>query len=313
MLAFELIEGRLPFHAPVVQQMLSMHLNDPIPPMKSGRAPEAVEEMIYRLLAKKPQHRLQSPAEILETLRPYVAFEPSQELSMASLDRYKREAVQADGPGPSAVSVPVTEPYAETLADYEQADTPLPVDDEDTRQTIALDASDDGLSRASAFGTMVAPLDAEKAPREDVDDAAARGAARPPQRRLLEAGLLAVMLAVGVVTWHVLSAPEPPPAKPADAARPVADDAPSQTLANTAAPESPAPDEADDSKPNPAQAQTDQADAGAPQAQDDDVAKKDAPSHTRQRRHQRPAKHRAPAHKAGTKEYQRPRKLELTY
>ncbi|WP_168210775.1 serine/threonine protein kinase [Persicimonas caeni] len=233
-LAYELIEGRLPYESSVVQRLLSMHMNDPIPEMKSGRAPDEVEAMVYRMLAKKPAHRLQSADEILEILRPYVALEPSQEFSMASLDRYKRDA-SASQDALETKTAPVAQSGEQTLVNYDQADTPLPqaqlpIED---RKTLALD-SDERASHDSAFGTMLAADAASAAASEDGDSTEA--ADGPGRAGVVALAVGFVVAAVAGVLWFADTTPSEPakaePQEQVDRARPATpseDDEPSLT------------------------------------------------------------------------------------
>jgi serine/threonine-protein kinase len=189
-LAYELIEGRLPYESSAVQRVLAMHLNDPIPEMVSDRVPQPVEDMIYRLLAKNPTHRLQSAVEILDTLRPYVTVDPSREMSRATLERFRRET-PSDG---QSAEMPVAKSGAETLASYDDVDTPIPQGVE----AIAADVDADEISRDSTFGTMLAA------------DASQKISSKGRRRAVaLAAGVL--VLLVGAGTWWLTSTPESEP------------------------------------------------------------------------------------------------------
>jgi len=71
-IAFELLAGKVPFRGRVVQT-LSAHLSQPAPrPSEaSGRndIPAALDEIVLRCLAKKPEDRFQSADELLASLR----------------------------------------------------------------------------------------------------------------------------------------------------------------------------------------------------------------------------------------------------
>ncbi len=298
-LAFELIEGRLPFESGNVHRLLSMHMNDPIPEMSSQVAPQQLEEMIYRLLAKKPKHRLQSADEILETLRPYVAFEPSQEISMASLDRHKRELIDGYQPADTSGTVPVTESGEQTLVNYDGADTPIPRAPKpaaQNRKTVAAHPSD-GVSRDSAFGTLMVPLEDE-----------AVVAALSADRRRLVAFAASVIAAVVVGLWWFSTAPSDEPAatttrEQVERAQPEAVSEEGQTPTGTAEVDTAAEssEKPSDKPPEPASAKPESEQPVTAEA--DKPARKSEPS---QRRTEKPSE--------GDKEKRkRPRKLELTY
>jgi eukaryotic-like serine/threonine-protein kinase len=180
-LAFEMFEGKLPYEAAQVPRLLAMHLNDPIPEMTSGRASEDVETMIYRLMAKDAEHRLRSAPEILETLRPMVAFEPSHELSRTTLERHKRDRL------------PVAESGEQTLTDF----------DEHGGEGPGGSASPDdtgGVSRDSAFGTVIAPQTEEAAP-----DARASGDGAMGRQTKVVAAIVAALL-LGLAGWWIVDA-----------------------------------------------------------------------------------------------------------
>ena len=323
-LAYELIEGRLPYESSVVQRLLTMHMHDPIPQMKSGRAPKAVEDMIYRLMAKKPEHRLQSADKILETLRPFVAFEPSQEVAMATLDRQKRELIERARADVSATTMPVAGSGERTLDNYQEADTPLPSvpkSADETRETVQADTADGGISRASAFGTMLASPN-EAAPDDsetdnaDVDDAEIddEPIIGSTKRSIAAASAAAVLIAAVVgILWYSNtaqsgSAPEES-TPPARQAKPVELDTPSDEPALTHAvepehgsPESEAPKSEQSDDQAEAKPQAEQSAAGA--EPDEQATKAKAGP-------QRPQKPRDSTD--ADQNHKRPRKLELTY
>lgn len=114
-LAFELFEGHLPYEAEGVARLLSMHLDDPIPDMNPANIPSEVEDMIYRLLGKNPEHRLQSSEEVLHILRAQMTLERAQDVSLTSLERFRAPTPEAE----------VAIAGAETLEGYDPLDTPF--------------------------------------------------------------------------------------------------------------------------------------------------------------------------------------------
>lgn len=115
-LAYELFEGELPFQADAIYQLIALHLDSPVPPMRSGRAPAEVEEMIMRLMEKDPARRLQSSADILEILR------RNRALDAGGDDATKRGGLQVS---PAEESELASAARAETLVGYEQVEAPL--------------------------------------------------------------------------------------------------------------------------------------------------------------------------------------------
>lgn len=75
---YKLLTGESPFaeHArkPMMQRLMAMAQNDP-PPIRSKRAdiPEKLAAIIHRMLAKRPEQRFATPAEVEEALKPFCA------------------------------------------------------------------------------------------------------------------------------------------------------------------------------------------------------------------------------------------------
>ncbi len=61
---FEMLTGRLPFESESAVRLLEMKLEDEVPAL-GGRIPTAVAELVHRLLAKEPDSRVQSAAELI--------------------------------------------------------------------------------------------------------------------------------------------------------------------------------------------------------------------------------------------------------
>lgn len=65
---YEMVEGRRPFSALTAFALLRQHEIAPVPPLTTP-VPPAVRTIVDRALAKKPEHRFQTPAELLTALR----------------------------------------------------------------------------------------------------------------------------------------------------------------------------------------------------------------------------------------------------
>ncbi|MGN9778059.1 protein kinase domain-containing protein [Micromonospora sp. H33] len=87
---FELLTGNPPFRADNPLGMLHRHMNDPIPSIAEHRAgvPDGLAQLVVRLLAKDPQHRPGSAAEVYEILAPFgaVAQELAADLALTVAD-----------------------------------------------------------------------------------------------------------------------------------------------------------------------------------------------------------------------------------
>ena len=84
---YEMICGRLPYFAPVPQQLVEMHKKSPVPPLeprKSIDLPEGMDEFISRCLAKDPEERFSNAAETLSALDSILESSPGS--GLLSLD-----------------------------------------------------------------------------------------------------------------------------------------------------------------------------------------------------------------------------------
>ena len=69
--AFWMLTGRVPFTAETPLAVLLMHLNQPAPRVRTLRpeTPEALDEIVARMTAKKPDDRYAAPEELFDALR----------------------------------------------------------------------------------------------------------------------------------------------------------------------------------------------------------------------------------------------------
>ena len=69
---YEMLTGRRPFEADSTLEVMAMHLNAAPPPLRAvagaARIPVAVERVVLRTLAKRPEERFQSAREVREAL-----------------------------------------------------------------------------------------------------------------------------------------------------------------------------------------------------------------------------------------------------
>jgi hypothetical protein len=72
---FEMIHGRPPFEADSTMSLMMMHINDPVPDLRQLQpdAPENLVRVIERCLAKDPDRRYQSAAEMASGLKKVLA------------------------------------------------------------------------------------------------------------------------------------------------------------------------------------------------------------------------------------------------
>lgn len=71
---FEMVNGRPPFEADSAMALMMMHINDPVPDLRSLRPeiPDGLVRLIEKALAKEPADRFQSMAEMAASLHQYL-------------------------------------------------------------------------------------------------------------------------------------------------------------------------------------------------------------------------------------------------
>ncbi len=218
---FHLLTGEVPYPGGSFMDKLIKHRMDPVPRLeeKLSDAPEAVCAVVARLLAKKPEERFQTPAELAAALEglcgPDAAGGPAHD--RATLDTYvdvKPGAAKADGGtdlprgterGPASVEAPWSEP---NWSELKSKGGERPSDWSATPR----------LPEAPAGDNESSPTPAPPAPR--------RSSLLTPSLALLGAGCL-----VGLA-WVALGLPvpgrRPPVAQVGIEERPTAREAPNQ-------------------------------------------------------------------------------------
>jgi serine/threonine-protein kinase len=71
-MCFEMLTGRVPYRARSVPAMMEKHFHADIPPLTTSAGvamPAALDDVIHRAMAKTPEDRFGSPAELLDALR----------------------------------------------------------------------------------------------------------------------------------------------------------------------------------------------------------------------------------------------------
>ncbi len=116
---FEMLSGKPPFQADSVMTVMMMHMTDPVPNLRELRSdvPAEVVAIIEKAMAKEPQGRYQSAAEMASAMR-------------ALLARYEAGTV-ADQPAVAQPQPPSDQTYVEAPG-APAPDPPAPVRDEGT-------------------------------------------------------------------------------------------------------------------------------------------------------------------------------------
>jgi serine/threonine protein kinase/WD40 repeat protein len=83
---YRLLTGHPPYQAETFAKLFLMHLEAPIPSLCQGRpeVPEALDAVCQRMLAKKPEDRYQSMAEVVAELEPVLAALSGRSLTAAA-------------------------------------------------------------------------------------------------------------------------------------------------------------------------------------------------------------------------------------
>jgi len=100
---YETLTGDVPFHSEELVRVMAMHLSDPPTPLNQVRPglrfPDALEEVVYRALAKSPDQRYQSMEDFAEALE---ASMKEPEKPKAKPSPSPQSSVQDMEPGPLA-------------------------------------------------------------------------------------------------------------------------------------------------------------------------------------------------------------------
>jgi serine/threonine-protein kinase len=175
-MGFEMLTGKVPFTAPTPFDVMVAHVRAPVPRVsESTQVPPELDELIFKLMSKKPEERPQSADELRETLLPML-----EQLGAASA-----AASATRGPRPSL--------SGEFVVRQARASGQRAVERAQAAKT------DDALP--------VAPAVKNEAPTDDALPKAAASRAVP----LLGAAAIVVVLAVGYAVTRPASAPPPPP------------------------------------------------------------------------------------------------------
>jgi serine/threonine protein kinase len=77
---YQMLTGALPFDAPSIREVINMHLTAPPPPLRQSRpdAPQAIEDLITRMLSKNPEQRPQRAGEVSALFERGMRGEPAR-------------------------------------------------------------------------------------------------------------------------------------------------------------------------------------------------------------------------------------------
>ena len=110
---FELVTGQRPFHADTPLAILLRHINDPLPRPRQIKPdlPEAVEQVIFKALAKDPENRYETMDELVKALESMAQdiHTPQPDQPVSSVD-----TLVAPAPATAPPSPPVVQPVRPT-------------------------------------------------------------------------------------------------------------------------------------------------------------------------------------------------------
>ncbi len=125
---YELLEGRLPFFADNPVDIMTMHINDPPPPMKRADVPKSVKSVVLQMLAKDPADRPESGDKIvtlLDAIPDEDLSEESRPIAAAAGDARSTEPTLLEDP-PDTDTLTDSAKRADTDIDLSGADGPAP-------------------------------------------------------------------------------------------------------------------------------------------------------------------------------------------
>jgi serine/threonine protein kinase/ligand-binding sensor domain-containing protein len=135
---YELVTGRVPYEAETPLAVLLQHVNAPLPLPRQIRPdlPEAVERVVLKAMAKKPEERFQSAQQMVDALAEAVAARPAEIVAPPRTEMVEptvpvRSIREPQTPvvDTKPVEAKSPEPVAEGVAPEWQATTPPPVEE----------------------------------------------------------------------------------------------------------------------------------------------------------------------------------------
>ena len=103
-----LLTGMSPYPTGTATEKMIQHSTDPIPAVNRPDIPPALEQIIHRMLAKKPQDRYQTPAEVAAALEPYCGLPAA--FSSTQVRTIPVPAVPVAQPHRTLISMPIHRP-----------------------------------------------------------------------------------------------------------------------------------------------------------------------------------------------------------
>ena len=103
-LTYEALVGRVPFQAATLAAIFALHHEAPVPPLGAG-FPAALDAVIGKAMAKRPEDRYATPLELATALRAATGVEARDPLPV--LDEQLRDQLLRDAPRPLAEAVAI--------------------------------------------------------------------------------------------------------------------------------------------------------------------------------------------------------------
>ncbi len=152
---FEMLSGRPPFQADSAMTLMMMHINDPVPDLKklNPDVPDDLAAVINKALAKNPNDRYQTAAEMASALR--------------NISGRIKSGVSAPLPAPSATMLEeIPKPIVSPEATLYEAPRPAPstskgtVVESATRPSLSTSGGGTGVGGTSAESSVARPVPA---------------------------------------------------------------------------------------------------------------------------------------------------------
>ncbi|MFT3712241.1 MAG: protein kinase [Archangium sp.] len=96
-MGFEMLTGQVPFTAPTPFDVMVAHVRAPVPRVSSlKKVPVELDDLIFRLMSKKPEERPQSADELRELLLPMLESLGAASVTAASLNKGPRPSLSGE-------------------------------------------------------------------------------------------------------------------------------------------------------------------------------------------------------------------------
>ncbi|QDU20912.1 serine/threonine protein kinase [Urbifossiella limnaea] len=213
-----LLTGSQPFPEGTIPQKLIWHRTREPRPVREYRAdvPDAVVAVLARMMAKKPEHRYQTPAEVMAALQPWVSIPiaPPTDAEMPQLSPALAASL-GGRPAVRSTASPTMQLGAEAGSGI-RLSSPASLSSAPTQIAVVTTAPtpSPGVWESLDDASPLAAGDTPPNGRAQPEARATRAPSGPSRRRtrplLLAAGAAVVLIGGGIVAYFLRQPPEPP-------------------------------------------------------------------------------------------------------